>query len=121
MNAKKRQQLATQRKKRVRGKVRGTAQRPRLSVFRSNKHTYLQVIDDDKGVTIAASNDAMLSKGKAALKGTKIEKATLIAQSLVEQLKKQKVAKLAFDRGSYRYHGRLHAVAEVIRAAGIQV
>ena len=114
--------LAIKRRKRVRGKMHGTAERPRLTIFRSNLHTYLQVIDDDQAKTIASANDKMLAKaGKKALSGTKVEKAKQITGNLVEQLKKLKVTKLAFDRGSFRYHGRLRAVAETLREAGIEV
>lgn len=118
----KKQQRATQRQKRVRGKLFGTAERPRLTVFRSNKNTYLQVIDDEAGKTIASTNDLQLAKKDAkAMQGTKTERAQKMAAELVGQLKKLKVTKLCFDRGSYRYHGRLKAVADVVREAGIQV
>jgi large subunit ribosomal protein L18 len=118
----KKQQRAKQRQKRVRGKLLGTAQRPRLTVFRSNKNTYLQVINDEAGKTIASANDLQMAKKDAkAMKGTKTERAQKMAEELVSQLKKLKVTKLCFDRGSYRYHGRLKAVADVVREAGIQV
>jgi len=118
----KKQQRAKQRAKRVRGKMSGTMQRPRLTVFRSNKYTYLQVINDETGKTIASANDLQLIKQDAkSLKGTKLERAQKLAAALVDQLKKLKVSKLCFDRGSYRYHGRLKAIAEVVREAGIQV
>jgi len=114
--------LAAKRKARVRGKLFGTAERPRLTVFRSNKYTYLQVINDETGVVVAAANDKSLAKAsKKALTGTKSDRAAAAATSLAEQLKASNVSKLAFDRGSYRYHGRLKMVADTVRAAGIEV
>lgn len=104
---------------RVRGKMQGTADRPRLTVYRSNKHTYLQVIDDVAGVTIAAATEHMLDAKQA--KSTKTERAVALAQLIVDQLKSKKVTKLCFDRGSYRYHGRVRAVADTLRNGGIQV
>jgi large subunit ribosomal protein L18 len=99
---------------RVRAKVRGTAERPRLTVFRSNRSIYLQAIDDQKGRTIAAANSMEV-------KGTKMEQAKTTAANLAEKLKKAKVSKLVFDRGSYKYHGRVKAVAETMREQGMQV
>lgn len=104
---------------RVRRKMHGTAERPRLSVNRSNQHTFLQVINDDKGVTIASASD--MGKPAAAMKGTKTERATALAQAIVEQLRKLKVSALIFDRGAFRYHGRVKAVAEALREAGLKV
>lgn len=112
---------AMKRRRRVRGKLQGTMQRPRLTVFRSNKNTYLQVIDDVSGKTVACANNLMAAKQKQSLTGSKIERAQQLAQELATQLKAQKITKLAFDRGSYRYHGRLKAVADTLRSAGIEV
>lgn len=113
--------LAESRARRVRAKVRGTADRPRLTVFRSNKYTYLQAIDDQAGKTLAAANDLSVTKAGVKLEGKKIENAVTITQELVKQLKNKKVTALRFDRGAYRYHGRLKAVAEALREAGIEV
>lgn len=113
--------LAEKRKRRVRGKISGTAERPRLTIFRSNKNTYLQVIDDQSGVTLAASNNLSMTKAGKKLVGTKVEQAIEITKDLFKQLKSKKVNALRFDRGSYRYHGRLKAVAETLREAGIEV
>ena len=100
----------------VRSKIAGTADRPRVTVFRSNQHIYAQVIDDKKGETLAAASDL----GQA-YKGTKIEKAEQVAKDLAKQLKKKKITKLAFDRGPYKYHGRVKIVAEVLREEGIKI
>lgn len=105
------------RKLRVRGKLNGTTARPRVSIERSNKHTYLQVINDETGKTIAGAHDA----GDAKVTGTKTERATKAAQQLAEQLKAQKIMAVVFDRGEFRYHGRVRAVAEALRAAGINL
>ncbi|MBW7944337.1 50S ribosomal protein L18 [Patescibacteria group bacterium] len=108
---------AAKRQRRVRMKVRGTAERPRLTVFRSNKATYLQVIDDAAGKTLAA-----VGTGTAVKKGeTKTQRAEAAATELAKKLKSIKVSRLVFDRGSYKYHGRVKAVAEVIRAQGFEV
>ncbi len=107
---------ADKRKIRVRSKVMGTTERPRLSVFRSNKFIYLQVIDDQVGKTLAAVNSNVTK-----VKGNKMEQAKLTAKSLAEKLKVAKITKLVFDRGSYRYHGRVKAIADVMREEGVQV
>lgn len=108
--------LAEKRRRRVRARLMGTVDRPRLSVFRSNKHIALQVINDEEGKTLVSATD--LNKG---IKGTKTERATKVAAELVKGLKKAKISKLKFDRGSYKYHGRVKAVAEALRAEGINV
>jgi len=114
--------LAIKRKARVRGKMHGTQVRPRLTVFRSNKYIYLQVINDDSGVVVAAANEKMFEKQtKSEMTGTKSEKAVVLANHLASELKKKKVTKVSFDRGSYRYHGKLKIVAQTVREAGIEV
>lgn len=100
----------------VRSKIKGTADRPRLNVSRSNEHIYVQVINDEQGVTLAGIGDYGTDKS---LKGTKTDKAKKVAIQLAKELKKQKIKKLVFDRGPYRYHGRIKAVAETLREAGL--
>ena len=100
---------------RIRAKVRGTTERPRLTVFRSNRFIYLQVIDDQKGKTLAYAQ----SESKKDM--TKLDETKAAAVVLAEKLKKAKVKKLVFDRGSYKYHGRVKAVAEVMREHGLEV
>jgi len=109
---------ATKRKTRVRGKLHGTAERPRLTVFRSNEHLYLQAIDDDAERTIVSAHDA---GKKSAAKGSKTERAIQTAKVLAALLKKAKIIKAVFDRGAYKYHGRVKAVADTLRAEGIEV
>lgn len=101
---------------RVRAKVRGTMERPRLSVFRSNRFTYIQVINDQEGKTLAAVSSAVASAA-----GTKMAEAKKAAEMLAEKMKKAKITKVVFDRGGYRYHGRVKAVAEVMREHGVEV
>lgn len=106
------------RKRRVRGKLFGTSTQPRVSVYRSNKHIFVQAIDDTKGTTVASAHDTML---KSKDKLTKTQKAQAVAQILATALQKVKVGQVVFDRGAYRYHGRVKAVAEALREAGIRL
>lgn len=109
---------AEKRQRRVRLKVRGTTERPRLHVFRSNKATHMQVIDDAVGRTLAAADTRAVKSKKGETKTQRAEAAALI---LAEKLKSINITKLVFDRGSHKYHGRIKAVAEVIRSQGFQV
>ena len=105
------------RRRRVRAKVRGTAQRPRISVFRSNRGVFLQLIDDDAGRTVAA-----VTWTEAELKGlARMEQATRAGAQLAERAKAAGVQRAVFDRGGYRYHGRVRAVAEGAREAGLAI
>ena len=102
------------RRKRIRAKVFGTPLKPRLSVFRSNKHISAQLIDDTKGVTLASST----SKG---LKGKSVaEKAKAVGISIAEQAKAKKISKVVFDRGGYIYTGSVSALAQGARDAGLE-
>lgn len=111
----------TKRIRRIRGKMHGTVLRPRLTVSRSNQHIYAQLVNDDTGATMLSISDVVLAKQKKSKLGTKTERATQVAQALAEILKQQKITRVCFDRGAYRYHGRVKAIAEGIRAAGIEV
>lgn len=110
------QQLAAKRRVRVRAKLHGTAERPRLTIFRSNKHTYIQAIDDVQGKTLAAAHSKTVKKA-----GTKIENAQQVALSVLKQLDKQQITALVIDRGSYKYHGRVKVIAEALRTGKIKV
>lgn len=105
---------------RVRAKITGTAVRPRVAIFKSNKFTYAQVIDDTTGVTIISVSDYAGKKSKVA-KGTKTEKATLNGQTLAKMLKEKGIDTVLFDRGGFKYHGRVKALAESLREAGIKL
>ncbi|MEM7402635.1 MAG: 50S ribosomal protein L18 [Myxococcota bacterium] len=111
--------LRGKRKQRVRKKVWGTAQRPRLSVFRSLQHIYVQAIDDDKGVCLAAAStlDKQLRDKASTL--PKTEAAQLVGQLVAQRLAEQHVAAAVFDRGGFRYTGRVAAVAQAARESGI--
>jgi len=113
--------LAEKRKRRVRAKISGTKQRPRLTVFRSNKHIWAQVINDEAGKTLVAACD-LGKDNETAVKGkNKTQKAQVVADQLLAKLKKAKIKKLVFDRGSYKYHGRVKAIAESLRAGGVEI
>jgi large subunit ribosomal protein L18 len=105
------------RKVRVRRKVRGTTERPRLSVYRSNKHTYVQIIDDTLGKTVTAASEKELKNTKS----TKTARAITLGELLAQKAKKSKITKLCFDRGGYKYHGRIKSLLEAVRQQGIEV
>jgi large subunit ribosomal protein L18 len=107
--------LRKKRHARVRGKISGTAARPRLNVFRSNKSIYAQVIDDVAGVTLASASSL-----DAAVSGTKVEQAVKVGQLVAEAAKAKGVEEVVFDRGGYLYHGRIQALAEAAREAGLK-
>jgi large subunit ribosomal protein L18 len=104
------------RHRRVRGKIRGTAERPRLAVFRSNKGIFAQLVDDDAGKTLAASSWLDLPKS---FKGGKTEQASEVGKRLAESAKKAGVEAVVFDRGGYLFHGRVKALAEGAREGGL--
>lgn len=107
--------------RRVRARVKGTAERPRLSVFRSNRHIYAQVVDDTQGKTLAHLNDAVLDESKSKRKRSpKTDKARLIGKILGETLLKKGVKEIVFDRGGYKYHGQVKALAEGLRETGVK-
>lgn len=107
------------RHQRVRRKVHGTAERPRLNVFRSLQHIYAQVINDDDGRTIAAASslDPSLSESLAGL--SKTDKAKEIGKVIAQRAKEHGVEQVVFDRGGYQYHGRVKALADASRESGL--
>jgi large subunit ribosomal protein L18 len=116
--AKKRRQL--RRRRHVRRGITGTSERPRLSVFRSSKHIYAQLIDDLKGVTLAAASSKTAEIAKAVAYGGNIKAAKAVGKQLAEAAKSKGIAKAAFDRGHCRYHGRVKALADAAREGGLQ-
>ncbi len=102
---------------RIRGKISGTAERPRLSVFRSNKQIYAQLIDDVNAVTLASASSR---ESGVDTNGTKVEVAKKVGQNLAEKAKLAGIASVVFDRGGYLYHGRVKALAEGAREGGLQ-
>ena len=105
-------------KSRIRKIVSGTEARPRLSVFRSNKEIYAQIVDDVTGITIAASSSR--DKDINTAKATKSETAVLVGKALAEKALKAGVDTIAFDRGGYLYHGRVKSLADGAREAGLK-
>lgn len=103
---------------RIRAKVVGTAKHPRLSVFRSNKDIYVQLIDDATGTTLAAANSRQ--KDIAAQKGTKIEKSALVGKAIAQKALALGIETCTFDRGGYLYHGRVKSVADGAREGGLK-
>ncbi len=103
------------RHQRVRGTVSGTSSRPRLAVFRANQHIYAQLIDDVSGKTIAAASSAEIKS-----KATKTDLATEVGKSIAKKALDNKIETVVFDRGGYQYHGRVKALAEAAREAGLK-
>lgn len=103
--------------KRIRRRVAGSDERPRLAVFRSINHIYAQVIDDQKGHTVAA---AASTEKDLRGKGGNVEGAKLIGKAVAERAKEKGITKVVFDRGGYLYHGRVKALADAAREAGLE-
>lgn len=116
---KKKQQLRERRRGRVRAVVRGTAERPRLSVFRSNKHTVAQLVNDAAGTTMCSARDTEASADAAGTIGRKQQCAFVLGKKLAEKAKAQGITAIVFDRGGYAYHGRVQAVADGARSGGL--
>jgi len=105
------------RKTRVRAKIKGVILRPRLSIFRSNRYIYGQIIDDKKGETLVSKNSASLRlQGKY----SKTKQAKSVGQLLAKKALKRGIKKVVFDRGAYQYHGRVKALAEGAREGGLE-
>jgi large subunit ribosomal protein L18 len=107
------------RHRRVRKKIHGTAERPRLAVHRTNKHVSVQVIDDDAGTTLAAASTTeadLRSSGN----GSSVDAASRVGTLIAQRAKAAGIDKVVFDRGGYLYHGRIAAVATAARAAGLE-
>jgi large subunit ribosomal protein L18 len=117
--AKARREGRIRRHRRVRKKVHGTAARPRLAVYRSNKHITVQLIDDDAGRTIAAASTVEADQ-RAAGNGSTVAAATRVGELVAERAKAAGVTQVVFDRGGYAYHGRVAAIAEAARNAGLE-
>jgi large subunit ribosomal protein L18 len=103
----------------VRAKLAGTPERPRLNVFRSSAHTYAQIIDDLSGHTLAAASSLEAEAQSAADGPTKTERAAAVGQLIGARAKEAGIEQVVFDRGGYKYHGRVKALADGARAAGL--
>ena len=115
MNPKHKQNLRARRHNRVRAKITGTADRPRLCVFRSARFIYAQLIDDTTGKTLASVSDAKSKKS-----GTKTESAFAVGEALATAAAKHKIKSVVFDRGGYKYHGRVESLADGARKGGLE-
>ena len=104
---------------RIRSKISGTSEIPRLSVFRSNKQIYAQIIDDEKKSTLVSASS--LDKSLKLENGGNIEAAKAVGKLLAEKAKKAKITKVVFDRGGYLYHGRVEALADAARENGLEI
>jgi len=102
------------RSNRVRARLVATTSRPRMAVYRSNKYIYVQIIDDTKGHTLAAASDLKIKEG------TKTERASKVGEMIAEAAKKAGIEEVAFDRNGYKYTGRVKALAEAARSAGLK-
>jgi len=105
--------------KRIRKKVMGTSERPRLNVYRSLNHIYVQVIDDLEGVTLVSANSAE-GKKESRASGGNLASAKNVGKAVAERAKAKGITKVVFDRGGYIYHGRVKALADAAREAGLQ-
>ena len=104
--------------KRIREKLRGTAERPRLNVYRSLNHIYAQLIDDAEGKTLVSASTR--EKGATSKTGGNVAAAKAVGKTLAERARQKNIAKVVFDRGGYLYHGRVKALADAAREAGLQ-
>lgn len=102
-----------QRRKRIRAKISGTSSRPRLSIFKSNKYIYAQVINDDKGETIFGLSDRNLKEKNP-------EKSKVLGEMIAKKAKEKKINEVVFDRGGFSYHGKIKAIADAVREGGIK-
>jgi len=110
-------------KYRIRKRLRGSAEQPRLSVFRSGAHIYAQVIDDGSGCTLAAASSvepAIKARLAEGARGGNRKGAEVVGQAIAERLKEKGITRVVFDRNGFLYHGRVRAVAEAARQAGLQ-
>jgi len=112
--------LRLKRHRRVRAKISGTAERPRLNVFRSLKHIYAQLIDDDAGHTMAAASTVEPAFRNAGKSGGNVEAARAIGLLIAERAKEKGITRVVFDRGGYQYHGRVKQLAEAAREGGLE-
>ena len=111
--------LRLKRHKRIRGKISGTAERPRLSIFRSNKNIYAQLIDDVAGVTLASASTLDEKDENVSEDATKVEQAAAVGKAIAEAAKAKNISTVVFDRSGYLYHGRIQALADAARENGL--
>ena len=117
--SKKKEMLRSRRQRAVRSRVRGTAERPRLSIFRSGRHMYVQLIDDNKGVTLCAISTLHSSVKSQCAGKRRVEQAKILGIEAANLCKSHSIEKVCFDRNGFIYHGRVAAVAAGAREAGL--
>ncbi len=115
-----RREMSMLRHRRLRKRVAGTAERPRLAIFRSGKHIYAQVIDDAAGRTLAAANSLQSNVREAAEENTRLSIAAAVGEAIATTAKAAGVSQVVFDRGGFKYHGRVKALAEAARESGLE-
>ncbi len=108
------------RRKGIRKKIQGTAERPRLTVFRSLNHIYAQIIDDEAGVTLAQASTRNKDLASDLKVGGNVEAAKIVGKTLAERAQAKNIEAVCFDRNGYRYHGRVKGLAEAAREAGLK-
>ena len=113
--------VRSRRKKRTRVKIQGTANRPRLSVFRSNRYTYAQLIDDEKGKTLVDASIKEIANSEKRKVNSKSSQAEQLGELVAKKAAEKGIKKAIYDRGSYKYHGRVKAVADGVRKGGLQL
>jgi large subunit ribosomal protein L18 len=119
MKAEEKERLRKRRHRRVRAKISGTAERPRLNVSRSIQHIYVQLIDDTAGQTLVAASTLDKALRDGLKTGGNVEAAKAVGKLIAERSKEKGIETVVFDRGGYRYHGRVRALAESAREAGL--
>jgi large subunit ribosomal protein L18 len=119
MSAKTREEGRASRHRRIRQVVRGTAGRPRLVVFRSLKHIYVQIVDDERGATLLTAGSLAKELRESAKKGGNISAAKAVGALVARKAKEKGIERVVFDRAGYQYHGRVKALADAARAAGL--
>jgi large subunit ribosomal protein L18 len=117
MNKKSKKEQKERRHKKIRAKIHGTEERPRLCVFKSNKHIYAQVINDEKGFTLVSASDLEIKDSK---KDKKIDLAQKVGELIAKKAKDKKIDVVLFDRGGFKYHGRVKTLADEARKQGLQ-
>ena len=113
-----RNEMRLERHARIRKELKGTAERPRLNVYKANANIYAQIIDDEKGVTLVSANS--LEKELNIKNGGNVEAAKIIGAEIAKRAKKAKITKVVFDRGGNLYHGRVQALADAARENGLE-
>ncbi len=121
MKTKEKQEKRIRRHKKVRAKIFGTAARPRLSVYRSNKHVFVQLIDDNKGVTLVSARDQEIPEKELKKAKGKVGRSFLVGKMIGQRALDKGIKEAVFDRGGYKYHGRVKAIAEGAREAGLKI